>query len=135
MVYVDFLSTTEVNLGIFFVSLPMLGPIYKRLTRRGKGSKLSATPDPNNAYERSSKSARSKKGLDDTICLETIYANNLEDSHNVTVMAHQDLETESQDGSEVSITKSVGSPTKILHEEDHLGRSIKVQTQWTVRHT
>lgn len=35
MIYADFLSTFEVNLGILCVSLPMLGPIYSRYIRRG----------------------------------------------------------------------------------------------------
>lgn len=35
MVYADFLSAFEVNLGILCVSLPMLGPIYHRYIRRG----------------------------------------------------------------------------------------------------
>lgn len=35
MVYADFLSAFEVNLGILCVSMPMLGPIYHRYIRRG----------------------------------------------------------------------------------------------------
>lgn len=141
MVWVDFLSTTEVNLGIFCVSIPMLGPVYKRFVRHNKGSKLSATPDPNNAYERSSRSTRNtnKRRMDDTIGLDTIYDNNLADNHNVTVMATNNKdrsESDSVDGSEVSITKAAERPTEIPGDEDqhNPGRSIKVQTQWTVRH-
>lgn len=35
MIYADFLSAFEVNLGILCVSLPMLGPIYHKYIRRG----------------------------------------------------------------------------------------------------
>lgn len=38
MVYADFLSAFEVNLGILCVSLPTMGPIYRRVFRRGAGT-------------------------------------------------------------------------------------------------
>lgn len=134
MVWVDFLSTTEVNLGILCVSIPMLGPIYKRTVRRGRGSKLSATPDPNNPYDRSSKSSRPKVATDETIGLDTIYGNN-EGNHDVTVMANKDRgESSSQDGSEVSITKSAERPAEVLPGEENR-RSIKVKKQWNVGHS
>lgn len=41
MVYADFLSAFEVNLGIVCVSLPTMGPIYHRYIRRGRGTTTS----------------------------------------------------------------------------------------------
>lgn len=143
MVWVDFLSTTEINLGIICVSIPMLGPVFQRLTGRGKnGSKLSGTPKFS-SYERSvSRSTRPHKSRpDETIGLDTIYANNLEDSHNVTILTNKDhSENDSQAGSDEFINKSADRSQELLHDGDPTGRStpldrsIMVQSQWEVRH-
>lgn len=47
MVYADFLSTTEPNLGIICVSLPLLGPLFSWIHRR-KGSSARAGKDTRN---------------------------------------------------------------------------------------
>lgn len=134
MIWVDFLSTTEVNLGILCVSIPMLGPIYKRITGRGTRSKLSATPDPNNPYDRSSKSSRPKLATEDTINLDAISTNNVEMNHDVPEMANKDRgEGESRDGSEVSMTKFAERPAELLSEEDQR-RPIQAKRHWTIRH-
>jgi hypothetical protein len=136
MVWVDFLSTTEINLGILCVSVPMLKPIFRRIMGRNGASKLSATPDPKNPYERSSKSRSkaSKQAVDETIGLDTMYAPDWDVNHDATVLAHKDRrDNSSQDGSEVSITRSAEQPKEVPAGKHERGMSIRVQKQWDVR--
>lgn len=128
MVWVDFLSTTEVNLGIFCVSLPMLGPILGRVIKRHGASKLSATPDGNRQFERSSNarsSQRKRAGGDDALFMATIYGDD-NANHDASVMAKQAKgEASSQDdGSEVSLNGN----------SDERGKSIVVKKHWSVSH-
>jgi hypothetical protein len=137
MVWVDFLSTTEINLGILCVSIPMLKPIFRRIMGRNGASKLSATPDPKNPYERSSKSRSkaSKQAVDETIGLDTMYAPDWDVNHDASVLAHKDRrDNSSQDGSEVSINRSAEQPNEVPAGKHERGMSIRVQKQWDVRH-
>lgn len=52
MIYADFLSAFEVNLGILCVSLPTIGPIYRRIFKRNgttAGTSGKATGSSSNA--------------------------------------------------------------------------------------
>ena len=141
LVWVVFLTTTEVNLAIFCVSIPMLGPILGPvlgcLRRRGWKSKLSPTPPYDRSTSTWSSRSRRKARRDDTIGLDTLCSNGWEGerSHDVSVMANKDRDgpDESRDGSEVSITMSAQKPAELPSREDRY-RSIKVQKQWTVQH-
>ncbi|KAI6779409.1 integral membrane [Emericellopsis cladophorae] len=141
MVWVDFLSTTEVNLAILCVSLPMLGPLIGRLRKRRGASKLSATPDKNCDFASSKVSdnkMRRKQGGgggsggpglrrmgDDTIMMDTIY--DPDESHHDEAKAVADSgrhaggkpavssEAESYDGSEASLRRgNNGMKTNIV---------------------
>lgn len=77
MVYADFLSVFEPNLGILCVSLPMLGPIYARYIRRGPSSansKLSGGHASSGALRTFGTSGQRKHYRldDDTTCTVTV---------------------------------------------------------------
>lgn len=127
MVWVDFLSTTEVNLGILCVSLPMLGPVLGRVMNRRGASKLSATPDGNRQFEYSSnaRSSRRKRTADDTLCMDTIYGDE-NANYDARATAKQAAgEASSQDGSEISLNG---------RRDGERSKAIVVQKQWSISH-
>ncbi|CAH0046294.1 unnamed protein product, partial [Clonostachys solani] len=84
MVWVDFLSTAEVNLGILCVCLPMLGPI---IPKRKHGIKPSFCPNqprgtaqPGGSLWPKSKLCSRRKRTPDSIALESIFAHDAETS-------------------------------------------------------
>ncbi|CAG9945419.1 unnamed protein product [Clonostachys rosea f. rosea IK726] len=95
MVWVDFLSTAEVNLGILCVCLPMLGPVF---LKRKDGIKPGFCPKQLRCTAGTwSKSKRSsgRKRTPDSIALESIFA----------------LDTERSLGTKLCMTKCHSSST------------------------
>ncbi|KAK7212364.1 hypothetical protein V2G26_019542 [Clonostachys chloroleuca] len=108
MVWVDFLSTAEVNLGIFCVCLPMLGPIVlKRKDETKPGfcpKQLRCTAGTWSDPKRSSR----RKRTPDSIALESIFA----------------LDTERSLGTKLCMTKCHSSSTGsevLLNPKSKLG--------------
>lgn len=134
MVWVDFLSTTEVNLGILCVSLPMLGPVVNAVLRRRGASRIgNSSPSGARHYKNESSSGERSGGRrpprgHDTIALEDIYAPDMDPHHETTVSAVRGGEAESLDGSETSLAPG---PKMSKAEEGKTG--ITVQKQWEIR--
>lgn len=134
MVWVDFLSTTEINLGILCVSLPMLGTIYHRVFKRAGASRLgNSSPSGGHRYkseQSGSGASRSKPPRgQDTIALDDIYAPDM-DLHNETVVSAarpDQREVSSLDGSETSLSP-LPKPSG-----PGAGEGIRVQTRWEIR--
>jgi hypothetical protein len=106
MVWVDFLSTTEISLGILCVSLPMLGPILGRV-RKGQSSRYGSSSWQNQYPNAASKGSASKfsnkkkqPGVD-TIILNSIDA--ADDHDHDPINYPGNAETSSQHGSEASL--------------------------------
>lgn len=88
MVWVDFLSTLEVNLGIICVSLPMLGPLVSRYNNTRGASKLGKYDQSEQSGQSGSKlSGRRKRLSPDTITLQSIYDYKPGINHAVAVLA------------------------------------------------
>jgi hypothetical protein len=101
MVWVDFLSTTEISLGILCVSLPMLGPMLVRFGKgQSSGYSSRSWQNPNTASKVSGSkfSSRKKKPGADTIILNSIDAADDNDP-----VYPGNAETSSQHGSEASL--------------------------------
>lgn len=106
MVWVDFLSTTEISLGILCVSLPMLGPILSKVRKGGHsryGSSSWQNQYPNAASKGSASKFSSKKRQPgaDTIILNSIDAADEHDHDPINYPGN--AETSSQHGSEASL--------------------------------
>jgi hypothetical protein len=133
MVWVDFLSTTEINVAILCVSLPMLGPFIARYATHHGASKLGRSPDENQYYQQSGSKQTSsrfskKKPNPDTIGLDSIYAHNMETQHDTTVSAAKDpAEVSSLHDSESSL-----NPGPRLSGSQGQGGTIIVHKKWEI---
>lgn len=138
MIWADFWSTVEPNLGIFCVSLPMLGRLRSRLTSRRGASKLEgpssedATGSLSHRYAKGTgRSKPATRADDEGFGLETIYASNKHVYHESTVAggakptAAAGGGAPSRDGSEEALTLH---PTNTGLDKS----GIMVQTKWTI---
>ncbi|KAK3313020.1 hypothetical protein B0H66DRAFT_384076 [Apodospora peruviana] len=140
MMWPTFWSAFEVNLAILCVSMPMLGTLWARCTRRRGASKLEgpSSDGVSGSYEaRSSSKSTSKvrnqqrRDLGDTeIGLETIYASNREIHYESAVAAAGKTSAGHEgrsDGSQATLIPDRGS----LRQDPS---AIKVYTKWTITH-
>lgn len=134
MIWADFWSTTEPNLAIMCVSLPMLGTLWSRCTSRRGASKLdhyhsSELGTGGSAFSK----LKPRSHADNQIALESMYAAN-QDIHYQSAVAtagtpephlpgHADNKGDS--GSEVALT---------MDKQDSGEGGIRVQTKWTISH-
>lgn len=109
MVWVDFLSTTEICLGILCVSLPMLGPLWKRHRNQRGASILHESPAESSQSKGigSKFSGRSKHPGANTIALQSIDA--YDEPDETKYSRRNNLETSSRDGSEASLNPALRS--------------------------
>ncbi|KAK1520791.1 uncharacterized protein CCOS01_10910 [Colletotrichum costaricense] len=125
MIWADFWSTVEPNLGIICVSMPMLGSLYSRCTARRGASKLDGPSDAS-GYNNSNKLRRSHPSAPGTIVLATIYSpeNDVRYRSEVASFGRNGKNDDSGDDFESRLTP----------EQELLGRDkvIQVETQWTV---
>ncbi|KAK3305421.1 uncharacterized protein B0T15DRAFT_493589 [Chaetomium strumarium] len=138
MVWADFWSATEPNLGILCVSLPMLGTLWSRCvasTRRG-ASKLGYHSSENGTHGSAFSKLRNPSNVDTQIPLEGIYAANQEVHYQSAVAAattpeldrgHTHGDRDRDSGSEVALTDQ-----EQHYKQDANG--IRVQTKWTISH-
>ncbi|KAB5571717.1 hypothetical protein GE09DRAFT_1053967 [Coniochaeta sp. 2T2.1] len=131
MIWADFWLTVEPNLGIFCVSLPMLGRLRSRFSSRRGASKFGPS-EGSYRLETDASAARKQKGSrgheDEDHALEAIYASNKEVHHQSSAVAaghrggggKRDDTVPSRDGSEEALTD----------ERDKNG--ILVQTKRTI---
>ncbi|RFU72423.1 integral membrane [Trichoderma arundinaceum] len=129
MVWVDFLSTLEVNLGIICVSLPMLRPLVSRYNNTRGASKIGQYQSERSGQSGSKLSSRKRQPGLDTIALHSIYDNTGDMSHGATGFA---VEASSPDGSETHL-----SPPQ--HASSALDRpganAILVESKWEIQHS
>jgi len=134
MIWADFWSTVEPNLGILCVSLPMLGRLRSRFTSRRGASKLEGrSSDGPGSYrdgtKQSGRVAAGRSRQDEAFGLETLYASNQEVHHESGAVANSKLATvPSRDGSEEALAPVPGRPSM-----DKKG--ILVETKWTISST
>ncbi|KAK4201726.1 hypothetical protein QBC40DRAFT_323675 [Triangularia verruculosa] len=161
MIWADFWSATEPNLGIFCVSLPMLGTLWTRYFSRKSPSKL----DPyhssengthgtrgtasNNGFSklRNAKNNRTDPGVDTIICMEDLYAPNKEVCHKTDVAAvAAPVTPDGGDGgmmggapmnransSEEALTgRQQGGEDPYYQRQQQQSEGIRVQTKWTI---
>ncbi|KAL6880958.1 hypothetical protein J3F83DRAFT_765251 [Trichoderma novae-zelandiae] len=101
MVWADFLSTLEANLGIICVSLPMLGPLVVKCTK-GRGANNLGRCDLFDHPGQSGTRLRNRKkrpGLE-TLALQSIYDHGADTNHATTVSVAQ---ASSPDGSQTHL--------------------------------
>lgn len=127
MVWVDFLSTLEVNLGIICVSLPMLGPLIARWNKTRGASKLGNYNQSERSGQSGSKlSSRKKQPGPDTIALHSIYDHGEDTNHAATVFAPEE---QSPNASETNL-----SPQKASSALDRPGANrIVVESRWEIK--
>ncbi|KAL7796479.1 hypothetical protein V8C37DRAFT_346297 [Trichoderma ceciliae] len=128
MVWVDFLSTLEVNLGIICVSLPMLGPLLARYNDTRGASKLGQHGHSERSGQSGSKlSSRKRQPGPDTIALYSIYDHGGETIHAATVSA---AEASSPDGSETHLSPPQFASSSL----DRPGAgTILVESKWEIQ--
>lgn len=104
MVWVDFLSTTEVSLGILCVSLPMLGPLLSKYQSHRGASRLERTPDENPSTSSNRRGGPNLSGKKqpgtDTLILQSIDGYK---EPNYAAYSSANVEIPSRDGSEASL--------------------------------
>lgn len=124
MVYADFLSCFEVNLGILCVSLPTLGPVYHRFFKRaglstsyGTGQKTPGSTSNGLRTFGGSGIPRKHYRLDDTAggSAEQVYG---------CATTKCEAREASPTGSDIELNPI---------QPQGLGNEIQVQTQWTVQ--
>lgn len=127
MVWVDFLSTLEVNLGIICVSLPMLGPLVARWNKTRGASKLGNYNQSERSGQSGSKlSSRKRQPGPDTIALHSIYDHGEDTNHAATVFAPEE---QSPNASETYL-----SPQKASSALDRPGANhIVVESRWEIK--
>lgn len=129
MMWVDFLSTLEVNLAIICVSIPMLGPYLARYKKTRGASKLDRYGGSGQSELRISK--RAKKPGPDTLALESIYDHN-DDTHRVVVASAANTQKEiwRQDRSETYLNLARQASV------DRRGAgAIMVENKWEIEHS
>ncbi|OIW30687.1 hypothetical protein CONLIGDRAFT_713264 [Coniochaeta ligniaria NRRL 30616] len=135
MVWADFWSTVEPNLGIICVSLPMLSRLRSRFTSRRGASKLEGPSSECTGSYRRGNAATGRLGPtmptdhrhDEAFGLETLYGSNKQ-VHHASIVASgtkPPAEAPSRDGSEEALTLQPANPG-----QDKNG--ILVQTKWTI---
>lgn len=135
MVWADFWSTVEPNLGIFCVSLPMLGRLRSHFSSRRGASKLEGQPSEGTGSYRHGNTATGRLAPakptdhphDEAFGLETLYASNKHVHHESVVasVTKTPAAVPSRDGSEEALTLQPTNPG-----QDSNG--ILVQTQWRI---
>jgi hypothetical protein len=127
MVWVDFLSTLEVNLGIICVSLPMLGPLVARWNKTRGASKLGNYNQSERSGQSGSKlSSRKKQPGPDTIALHSIYDHGDDTNHAAAAFAPEE---QSPSASETNL-----SPQKATSALDRPGANrIVVESRWEIK--
>ncbi|VBB81259.1 Putative protein of unknown function [Podospora comata] len=136
MVWADFWSATEPNLGIFCVSLPMLGTLWTRYFSRKSPSKLDpyhSSENGTNGTNGFSKLKNSSNPGTDTIVMEDLYAPNKEVYHKTDVaVATPDGDRAGTplraNSSEEALTMQVGDHRNYHRQPE----GIRVQTKWTI---
>ncbi|AEO60131.1 hypothetical protein MYCTH_2309013 [Thermothelomyces thermophilus ATCC 42464] len=137
MIWADFWSATEPNLGILCVSLPMLGSLLSRClpSRRGN-TKLAYHSSGNGANGSAFSKLKDQSQTDTQIPLENIYAANQEVHYQSAVGAGRtpeplrtapDADKDKDSGSDVALTDQ---PTHLSDQKN----GIRVQTKWTISH-
>ncbi|KAL2169101.1 hypothetical protein VTG60DRAFT_6428 [Thermothelomyces hinnuleus] len=138
MIWADFWSATEPNLGILCVSLPMLGSLWSRClpSRRGN-SKLAYHSSGNGTNGSAFSKLKDQSQTDTQIPLESIYAANREVHYQSAVGAGRtpeplrtapDADKDKDSGSDVALTDQ---PPPLRDQKN----GIRVQTKWTISHT
>jgi len=137
MIWADFWSATEPNLGILCVSLPMLGSLWTRCISPRRGpSKLAYHSSESGTHGSAFSKLKNQSATDTQIPLEGIYAANQEVHYQSAVATTrtpepQDTATEAEkdkdSGSEVALTEQAPYRT-----DPKTG--IRVQTKWTISH-
>lgn len=127
MVWVDFLSTLEVNLGIICVSLPMLGPFVTRWNKTRGASKLGNYNQSERSGQSGSKlSSRKRQPGPDTIALHSIYDHTDDTSHTATAFVPEE---QSPSASETNL-----NPQKASSALDGVGANrIIVESRWEIK--
>ncbi|KAL2163617.1 hypothetical protein VTH06DRAFT_5675 [Thermothelomyces fergusii] len=135
MIWADFWSATEPSLGIFCVSLPMLGSLLSCCLPSRRGSSKLAYHSPGSGTNGSAFSKLKDQSQTDTrIPLENIYAANREVHYQSAVgtdrvpaplRTRPDVEKDRDSGSEVVLTDQ---PPNLGDQEN----GIRVQTKWTI---
>ncbi|KAK4152193.1 hypothetical protein C8A00DRAFT_35104 [Chaetomidium leptoderma] len=141
MIWADFWSTTEPNLAILCVSLPMLGSLWSRCftTRRG-ASKLAYNSSENNTNGSAFSKIKNPSQPDNQIPLEGLYAANQEVHYQsaVATATTPDLERDTRSAYPVDGDKDSGSEVALtdLPEQGRQDANggIRVQTKWTISH-
>lgn len=118
MVWVDFLSTLEVNLGIICVSLPMLGPLVTRWHKTRGASKIGNYNQSERSGQSGSKlSSRKRQPGPDTIALHSIYDNADDTAHVATAFVPEE---QSPNASETNLSPQRHLPRWIALEQTAL---------------
>jgi hypothetical protein len=134
MIYADFLSAFEVNLGIFCVSLPMLGPIYARYIRRGgpgttlSGNKASGGPGNSSSHLRTfgtGKQSKHRRLDDGAVGADTVYDHGGQQGFYNTTVGHKDAGSDGHSGSDIELVSNA------VQQKTHDG--IQVERKWVVR--
>ncbi|KAL6885976.1 hypothetical protein GGI43DRAFT_388778 [Trichoderma evansii] len=127
MVWVDFLSTLEVNLGIICVSLPMLGPLIARWNKTRGASKIVNYNQSDRSGQSGSKlSSRKRQPGPDTIALHSIYDHADDTTHVATAFVPEE---QSPSASETNL-----SPQKASSALDRAGANrIVVESRWEIK--
>ncbi|KAL2179364.1 uncharacterized protein P884DRAFT_195038 [Thermothelomyces heterothallicus CBS 202.75] len=137
MIWADFWSATEPNLGILCVSLPMLGSLLTRcLSSRRGNTKLSYHSPANGTNGSAFSKLKDQSQTDTQIPLESIYAANQEVHYQSAVGAGRTPEP-LRTATDVDKDKDSGSDVALTDEPTHLKdqkSGIRVQTKWTISH-
>lgn len=140
MAWADFWSTTEPNLGILCVSLPMLGSLWSRCVHSRRGdSKLAYNSSGNGTNGSAFSKLKDQNHTETQIALETIYAANQEVHYQSAVGTDRtpepmrtgpDPEKDRDSGSDVALTDQPS-----LRRQSDQKHGIRVQTKWTISHS
>ncbi|KAK4124292.1 hypothetical protein N657DRAFT_680304 [Parathielavia appendiculata] len=138
MIWADFWSATEPNLGILCVSLPMLGSLWSRCvaTRRGESKLAYHSENATNGSTGFSK-LKNQSQIDDCqeIPLENLYAANQEVHFQSAVTTRANPELDSDRAADTDRDKDTGSEVSLTDRAHHRhdpGNGIRVQTKWTI---
>lgn len=127
MVWADFLSTLEANLGIICVSLPMLGPLVVKYTKGRGARKLGRCGLFEHPGQQGSKrrSRRKRPGLE-TLALQSIYDHGAETNHATTVSV---VQASSPEGSQTHLNPLQREPSG---QNRLRGGAILVESKWEI---
>ncbi|KAK3376379.1 hypothetical protein B0T24DRAFT_618563 [Lasiosphaeria ovina] len=139
MIWPDFLSPLETNLGILCVSLPMLGALRARCMSQRGASKLEPDSEAGDRFTEGSsrnKSSQAKnrskqRAADESYSLEDIYAPDTEIHYQSTVAALPKVDRKTAGRDSDSETALAPVPAA-MSEEDTDRKGIKVHTKWSI---